>query len=62
MDCDVVRRTLSDGDRRVLRGMRLRGHLRACAGCQDFERALPRAPRGARGDGPAAAAAPARRC
>ena len=40
MDCDVVRRTLSDGDRRTLRGKRLRGHLRACAGCHDFEQAL----------------------
>ena len=40
MDCDVVRRTLSDGDRRTLRGKRLRGHLRSCAGCHDFERAL----------------------
>ncbi len=40
MDCDAVRRTLSDGDRRVLRGMRMRGHLRACAGCHDFEVAL----------------------
>ena len=40
MDCDVVRRTLSDGDRRALRGKRLRGHLRSCACCHDFERAL----------------------
>ncbi len=40
MECDVVRRTLSDGDRRALRGKRLRGHLRACTGCHDFERAL----------------------
>ncbi|MEA2220339.1 MAG: hypothetical protein QOJ35_2965, partial [Solirubrobacteraceae bacterium] len=40
MDCDAVRRTLSDGDRRMLRGMRMRGHLRDCAGCSDFERAL----------------------
>jgi len=40
MDCDLVRRTLSDGDRRMLRGKRLRGHLRSCAGCHDFERAL----------------------
>jgi len=40
MDCDVVRRTLSDGDRRMLRGKRLRGHLSSCGGCRDFERAL----------------------
>ncbi|MDP1849936.1 MAG: sigma-70 family RNA polymerase sigma factor [Solirubrobacteraceae bacterium] len=44
MDCDVVRRTLSDGDRRMLRGKKLRGHLRSCAGCQDFERALHERP------------------
>lgn len=44
MDCDTVRRTLSDGDRRVLRGARMRGHLRACAGCRDFEVALRRRP------------------
>jgi len=44
MDCDVVRRTLSDGDRRTLRNMKLRGHLRACAGCRDFEAALRHRP------------------
>ncbi|MBW3607384.1 MAG: sigma-70 family RNA polymerase sigma factor, partial [Actinobacteria bacterium] len=44
MDCDLVRRTLSDGDRRTLRAMKLRGHLRACAGCRDFEHALHRRP------------------
>jgi RNA polymerase sigma factor (sigma-70 family) len=44
MDCDLVRRTLSDGDRRMLRGKKLRGHLRSCAGCQDFERALHERP------------------
>jgi len=44
MGCDVVRRTLSDGDRRMLRGKRLRGHLRACAGCQAFERGLHERP------------------
>ena len=44
MDCDVVRRTLSDGDRRMLRAMKMRGHLRACAGCRDFETALRQRP------------------
>lgn len=44
MDCEAVRRTLSDGDRRTLRGMRMRGHLRACTGCRDFEAALYRRP------------------
>ena len=45
MECDVVRRTLSDGDRRALRGKRLRGHLRACTGCHDFERRCTPGPR-----------------
>jgi RNA polymerase sigma factor (sigma-70 family) len=40
MSCDEIRRALSDGDRRVLRGARMRAHLRACAGCRDFEVAL----------------------
>ncbi len=40
MDCDAVRRAISDGDRRTLRGMRMRGHLRACDGCRAFELAL----------------------
>ena len=44
MDCDVVRRTLSDGDRRMLRAMKMRGHLRACAGCRDFQAALRQRP------------------
>ncbi len=40
MDCDAIRRTISDGDRRALKAIRVRGHLRACAGCNDFERAM----------------------
>jgi len=44
MDCETVRRTLSDGDRRMLRGMRVRGHLRACPGCSGFEAAMRRRP------------------
>jgi RNA polymerase sigma factor (sigma-70 family) len=40
IECETIRRTLSDGDRRMLRGMRMRGHLRACAGCHAFEVAL----------------------
>ncbi|MEA2190238.1 MAG: hypothetical protein QOI73_359, partial [Solirubrobacteraceae bacterium] len=44
MDCETVRRTVSDGDRRQLRGMRMRGHLRACAGCRDFEAAIDARP------------------
>jgi RNA polymerase sigma factor (sigma-70 family) len=41
MDCDAVRRTLSDGDRRMLRGRRIRAHLRDCAVCASFQAAIP---------------------
>jgi RNA polymerase sigma factor (sigma-70 family) len=44
MDCEAVRHTISDGDKRMLRGMRMRGHLRSCAGCRDFEAALAQRP------------------
>jgi RNA polymerase sigma factor (sigma-70 family) len=40
MECDHVRRTLSDGDRRVLRGRRIRSHLRTCSDCAAFERVI----------------------
>ena len=36
MECETVRRAISDGDRRSLRARKLDGHLRACAGCRDF--------------------------
>jgi RNA polymerase sigma factor (sigma-70 family) len=36
MECETVRRTISDGDGRVLRGRRIGAHLRGCAGCRDF--------------------------
>jgi RNA polymerase sigma factor (sigma-70 family) len=35
--CASVRRTLSDGDGRSLRGRGLRAHLRACAGCRGWQ-------------------------
>jgi RNA polymerase sigma factor (sigma-70 family) len=38
--CESVRRTLSDGDGRALRGRALRAHLRACGGCRDFQKAM----------------------
>jgi RNA polymerase sigma factor (sigma-70 family) len=41
MDCDAVRRMLSDGDRRVLRGRRVRAHLRDCMVCSRFQAAIP---------------------
>jgi RNA polymerase sigma factor (sigma-70 family) len=40
MECEQVRRAISDGDRRVLRGRKLRGHLRECAVCRDFQVAI----------------------
>ena len=48
MACADVRRALSDGDRRRLRGHGLRSHLRACGACRGFQAALKdraRAPR-----------------
>ena len=40
MECRYARETISAGDRRVLRGRKLRAHLRACEGCRDFEAAI----------------------
>jgi RNA polymerase sigma factor (sigma-70 family) len=37
MECETVRRAISDGDGRVLRARKIRAHLRACRGCRDFE-------------------------
>jgi len=41
MACEEIRRKLSDGDGRALRGRRLRAHLRDCAGCAAFAAAIP---------------------
>ena len=40
MSCDDVRRRLSAGDRRVLRGRRVRAHVRDCSGCAAFAAAI----------------------
>jgi RNA polymerase sigma factor (sigma-70 family) len=40
MSCEEVCRSLSCDDRRMLRGRKLRAHLRACAGCRDFQTAM----------------------
>jgi RNA polymerase sigma factor (sigma-70 family) len=40
MDCEVVTRAISDGDKRFLRGRKARGHLRSCAECSSFTQAL----------------------
>jgi RNA polymerase sigma factor (sigma-70 family) len=40
MSCDLVRERISARDRRLLRGRKVRSHLRGCQPCQDFERAI----------------------
>lgn len=42
MECDSVRRSLSGRDGRVLRGRRVRAHIRGCGACTDFGDALGR--------------------
>jgi RNA polymerase sigma factor (sigma-70 family) len=42
MECEEARRALSEQDRRVLRGRRLRAHLRACEPCRDFRAGIER--------------------
>jgi RNA polymerase sigma factor (sigma-70 family) len=44
MSCDEVKRRLSDADRRVLRGRRVRSHLRSCRSCAAFQAALGQRP------------------
>ena len=41
MACEEIERILSDGDRRALRGRRVRAHLRDCASCRSFATAIP---------------------
>ena len=45
MECESVRRALSAGDGRVLRGARTRAHLRSCSSCRAFQQALVERPR-----------------
>lgn len=40
VSCEEIRRALSDGDRRRLRGRKLKAHLSACEPCRDFERGI----------------------
>lgn len=40
MDCQEVRRRISDADGRAIRGRKLRAHLTACAGCRSFQEAI----------------------
>ena len=40
MHCAEVRSQISEDDKRILRGRRLRSHLRECDGCREFEAAI----------------------
>jgi RNA polymerase sigma factor (sigma-70 family) len=40
MECETARHSISANDRRILRGRRLRAHLRSCGNCRAFEHAL----------------------
>lgn len=40
MECEGVRRLISARDGRLMRGRRLRSHLRHCEGCQDFRASI----------------------
>ena len=37
MECETVRRSISDADGRVMRGRRIRSHLRSCDRCRTFD-------------------------
>ena len=41
MACEEIRQRVSDGDGRVLRGRRVRAHLRDCQSCAAFAAAIP---------------------
>ena len=53
LSCARVRRDLSTGDRRVLRGRRIAAHLRSCVACTEFQASM-----GTRGKALAALAPP----
>lgn len=41
MSCEDVRQRISEGDRRLVRGRRIKAHLRECAACEAFALAIP---------------------
>ncbi len=41
MPCDDIQRTISDADGRLLRGRRVRAHMRDCSACAAFAEAVP---------------------
>jgi RNA polymerase sigma factor (sigma-70 family) len=48
MACEDIRRMLSDGDGRILRGRGVRAHLRSCSGCRRFQADLQTRPKALR--------------
>ena len=40
MDCDEIRAMISDDDERVIRGRKVKAHLRDCQRCSDFALAI----------------------
>jgi RNA polymerase sigma factor (sigma-70 family) len=48
MACHDIRRMLSDGDGRVLRGRGVRGHLRSCPDCRRFKADIEQRPKALR--------------
>jgi RNA polymerase sigma factor (sigma-70 family) len=44
MDCSEIQMRLSEGDRRVARGRRIRAHIRDCGRCAEFESMLRERP------------------
>ena len=62
MECHDVRRMLSDGDGRVLRGRGIRAHLRSCPDCARFRRTSSSARARSRRSSRRCRSAPPRRC
>jgi RNA polymerase sigma factor (sigma-70 family) len=42
MECEEIRQAISDNDGRVMRGRRIRAHMRTCTGCSGFAELLGR--------------------
>ena len=42
LTCDLVRKAIAQGDGRVLRGRRMRAHLRGCAACRELAESADR--------------------
>ena len=42
MSCEAIQQVISEGDGRMIRGRRVRAHLRECSTCATFAQAIPR--------------------